>query len=284
MATPKNMFVCSPIPTCTSNTTTLISTDNDQILMKINELSEQLKSQSIRPVPPSEPVDTATEVDRPPSYPCPPCSTNTLCAGLNCSDCIQKSFASHEKSQYWSARNGSITPRQLLKTTSNKHWFDCNSCSHSFEAKINSIVSGKWCPHCTTKTEQKLYTTLLPLYPNVVRQFKQEWCKHVRQLPFDFCLPDDKIIIELDGAQHFRQVRNWSPPQEIFDNDKFKETCANENNYSTIRLLQEDVWGDIYNWKKELCDAIEEIKRGDDVTNIYLCKKQEYACLRTWVI
>ena len=33
---------------------------------------------------------------------------------------------------------------------------------------------------------------------------------------------------------------------------------------------------DSYDWCKELCDAIEEIKRGDDVVNIYLCKNGEY--------
>jgi hypothetical protein len=33
---------------------------------------------------------------------------------------------------------------------------------------------------------------------------------------------------------------------------------------------------DKYDWCKELCDAIEEIKQSDDVVNIYLCKNGEY--------
>jgi hypothetical protein len=43
-----------------------------------------------------------------------------------------------------------------------------------------------------------------------------------------------------------------------------------------IRILQQDVWGDKYDWIKELCDAIEEIKSSDIVRNIYLCKNDEY--------
>ena len=51
---------------------------------------------------------------------------------------------------------------------------------------------------------------------------------------------------------------------------------GNENGYSVIRLLQEDVFYDAYDWVKELCETIEEIKNGDEVANVYLCKNGEY--------
>jgi very-short-patch-repair endonuclease len=114
------------------------------------------------------------------------------------------------------------------------------------------------------------------LYPSLLRQYKQEWCKKRRHLPFDFCIPEYKIIIELDGPQHFLQVSNWSSPEEQFDNDKYKEECANDNNYSVIRLVQEDVLSDKYDWLKDLCGAIEELNNGDEIANVYLCKNGEY--------
>jgi very-short-patch-repair endonuclease len=129
---------------------------------------------------------------------------------------------------------------------------------------------------CKNKTEIKLYEHLLQKYPTLITQFKQEWCKNIRHLPFDFCIPENKIIIELDGRQHFQQVSNWPSPEEQFENDKYKEKCANDNNYSVIRLIQEDVIDDSYDWVKELCDAIEEIKNGDEIVNVYLCKNGEY--------
>lgn len=132
------------------------------------------------------------------------------------------------------------------------------------------------CPYCVNKTETKLYEKLLPLYPTLIIQYKQEWCKKLKHLPFDFCIPEYKIIIELDGPQHFQQISNWSSPEEQFENDKYKEKCANDNEYSVIRILQEDVFYDTYDWCKELCETIEEIKNGDEIANVYLCKNNEY--------
>ena len=114
------------------------------------------------------------------------------------------------------------------------------------------------------------------IYPPLITQFKEDWCKRINHLPYDFCIPEYKIIIELDGAQHFRQVSNWSSPEEQFENDKYKEECANQNGYSVIRLLQEDVYNDTYDWVKELCEAIEQIKSSEGITNIYLSKNGEY--------
>jgi very-short-patch-repair endonuclease len=84
------------------------------------------------------------------------------------------------------------------------------------------------------------------------------------------------IIIELDGAQHFRQVLNWSSPEEQLENDIYKQNCANENGYSVIRLLQEDVLYDRYDWFNDLCQAVNDIIENGSVMNNYLCKNNEY--------
>jgi very-short-patch-repair endonuclease/ribosomal protein L36 len=145
-----------------------------------------------------------------------------------------------------------------------------------FEQTPGSHLHGCGCPFCINKTETKLYETMKQKFPNLISQFKKEWCKKIQYLPFDFCIPEVKIIIELDGPQHFRNVWCWSLPEEQFENDKFKEECANNNGYSVIRLLQEDVMNDTYDWVKELCDAIEQIKSSNEITNIYLSKNNEY--------
>ena len=210
---------------------------------------------------------------------CPYCSNPPLklCDDINCSNCYNNSFASHEKAKFWSNTN-KILPRNIFKHTASKYLFNCNKCKKEFPKTISSITGGKngWCPHCVNKSEGKLFTQLQTVYSSLIIQFKQEWCKRITYLPFDFCIPEYKIIIELDGIQHFKQVSNWSSPEEQFDNDKYKEKCANDNEYSIIRLLQEDVYYDKYDWFKELCDAIEDIKNGDEIANIYLCKNNEY--------
>jgi hypothetical protein len=52
--------------------------------------------------------------------------------------------------------------------------------------------------------------------------------------------------------------------------------CANSKNFSVIRILQEDVFYDTYDWITELVDSIEKIKIDNTVQNIYMCKNNEY--------
>jgi hypothetical protein len=52
--------------------------------------------------------------------------------------------------------------------------------------------------------------------------------------------------------------------------------CANQNKYSIIRLLQEDVYHDKYDWLTELKSNIEKIVIEKKVQNIFMCKNNEY--------
>ncbi|MFN3135355.1 MAG: DUF559 domain-containing protein, partial [Candidatus Kryptonium sp.] len=56
-------------------------------------------------------------------------------------------------------------------------------------------------------------------------QAKFEWCcnpKTGRILPFDFCIEEKKVIIEVDGPQHFEQISNWTSPEKQKDRDFYK--------------------------------------------------------------
>ena len=85
-------------------------------------------------------------------------------------------------------------------------------------------------------------------YPTLKKQYKVEWCKNKNCLPFDFVIEELKIIIEIDGPQHFVQVAKWTSPEIQKEKDKFKINCANENGFSVIRLLQIDILKDNFDW------------------------------------
>jgi very-short-patch-repair endonuclease len=212
---------------------------------------------------------------------CPYCANQKLCKKDDCQLCFNKSFASNEKSKFWSNKNGDIIPRQIFKYSNNKYWFNCNICSKLFYSTLNGIVGqNRWCPYCVNKTEQKLYNKLSDIFPKIKHQFKAKWCKNLNTnhyLPFDFVLIEDKIIIELDGPQHFIQVSNWKNPEEQFKNDKYKENCANNNGFSTIRIIQTDVFYDKFDWFTEINNIIEKIKKDKIIQNIYICKNDEYS-------
>jgi very-short-patch-repair endonuclease len=79
---------------------------------------------------------------------CHYCSNKILCQIENCKICINKSFASHDKSKYWSQKNGNITPRDVFLKSDKKYWFKCNDCNHELYLKLSSISKGNWCSYC----------------------------------------------------------------------------------------------------------------------------------------
>jgi very-short-patch-repair endonuclease len=198
-----------------------------------------------------------------------------LCINDNCVDCYNKSFASHKKAIFWSEKN-KFKPRQVFLGSNKKCIFNCNECNNDYTAILYSITKNNcWCSCKKNKTEDILFQKLKNIY-NITRQYKVEWCKNKSYLPFDFCLEKYKIIIELDGRQHFVQVENWDSPEKTQQNDKYKMNCAYTNGFSVIRILQDDIFNDKYDWANQLVLNIEKIILEDKVQNIYMCKNNEY--------
>jgi very-short-patch-repair endonuclease len=208
-------------------------------------------------------------------YWCGYCGRKKLCDKQYCKFCFALSFASSDKAKYWSDKN-EVKPRDVFKSTPNKYFFNCKK-GHHFDQSLSNITSGKWCRYCINKTEQKVYEKLITYFPTLEQQFKVEWCKNKTYLPFDFVIELYNIIIELDGPQHFIQISNWSSPEEQHNNDKYKMECANKNGYSVIRLTQEDVFYDTYDWLSELVTNINWIIESKNKLNIFMGLNDEYS-------
>jgi very-short-patch-repair endonuclease len=52
--------------------------------------------------------------------------------------------------------------------------------------------------------------------------------------------------------------------------------CANKNGFSIIRIIQEDIYKNKYDWLNDICENIENITNNNRVQNIYMCKNNEY--------
>lgn len=179
-----------------------------------------------------------------------------LCESDKCDKCFNKSFASHEKVKNWDPDN-ILSPRQVFKYSSKTYKYICDY-GHKFSMAPNTVCSGKLCGRCLYKTEEKLFKWLCEFF-DVQRQVIFEWCKNQKTNKyyiFDFCIETLKIIIELDGLQHFEQVANWKSPEYTLYNDIFKMKHAKINGYTIIRLLQDDVLNDKIDWKETLKRAI----------------------------
>ena len=144
------------------------------------------------------------------------------------------------------------------------------------------ILAGQGCPYCKNKTEGKLKIWLEFQYNNiytVTGQFKVEWCKNPKTnkyLPFDFCIEELKLIISLDGRQHYEYNERFHKDMSLegaIDRDIEKMSNAIGNEYSIIRIPQEYVWKDSYNWKELLKS---NIKKYDKPSVIFLDFNNEY--------
>lgn len=213
---------------------------------------------------------------------CAYCYGSKLCDDDECDFCFEKSFASYidilaKKKIYWSEKN-LLKPRQLRKFSNKKFCFECKNGKiiHVFNAILCDISAGNGCSQCCNKTESYLYDTLKDTYPDLILQFKKKWCKKKFQLPFDFCLLKYKIIIELDGRQHFQQVSNWDSPIKAHENDLFKMKCANDNEFRVIRLLQSDVYFNKNDWLNKLKNEIKILSKTKEIKNIFICGNNEY--------
>lgn len=213
-------------------------------------------------------------------YWCPFCSNNNLCSA-ECQTCFVKSFASHPKSKFWhKSLNGDVVPRNVFKNSNKKFWFTCDDCGLDFSSNLVNITTGNnWCFAHKNKTEKVVLQFLLDTFKDVIYQPKYDWCRSPQTnylLAFDFCIHKHKVIVELDGPQHFRQVGNWLSPEVRQSLDIYKMKCALKHGYSVVRLLQEDVKFNKLDWQNELMEAINSSK---PITYIY--KFNEYDIYQT---
>ena len=191
---------------------------------------------------------------------CSYCSAKKICCDKDCTHCYNKSFASYKgittkgKLKIDCLIN-EINLRDIAKHSGKKYYFNCDICDNNFEKRIIKITSNNsWCPYCKNKTEGKFKYWFETKYSEYILKYqaKYNWCKNIdtnKHLFFDFVIEDLKLIIEIDGEQHFRQVSNWSTPDERFEFDKYKMEEAMRNDYSIVRILQEDIYYDKNEWE-----------------------------------
>lgn len=211
---------------------------------------------------------------------CPFCGLRSLCDNSKtCDICYKRSFATHPKSVYWHKDND-IEPWQVSLHSEKKYKFNCDKKDHVFSMRIHHVTNGRWCSLCVYKTESKFFDFIQSINQNVIRQATFEWCKNSKTdkyFSFDFCIEKLKLIIEIDGDQHFQQVSNWLDVDKQHLRDIFKMKCALDNGYSIIRIYQPDILYDTFDWKSAVKNAIEDIENhfNRDIVTWFISKDKD---------
>ena len=157
------------------------------------------------------------------------------------------SFGYHnfDKVQSWHPDND-ISPFKVAPNSGKKYKFICPDCGHVWEAHLNNISNGKWCPQCSASKGEKEISKWLRLNNiNFISQKEFDGLLGVRggNLSYDFYLPDCNLLIEYQGKQHERYIRGFHENKNDFkrqqEHDKRKREYAKGNN---IELLEIWYW------------------------------------------
>lgn len=146
---------------------------------------------------------------------------------------------------------GSVFGRLTVKADSGKRdnkggiiW-ECEcSCGNTSYVSTSNLTrpseSTISCGCAKSKGEEKIIATLIQAQIPFITQKRFETCifpETNRQLVFDFYLPEQNILIEYDGEQHFHEVCNDRYGyQGIVARDNFKNLWCKENNILLIRI------------------------------------------------
>ena len=184
----------------------------------------------------------------------------------------------------WSDKN-KFSPYDISKDSSTKIWLKCSQNKHNDYLQYirNTIRSDCDCPKCVEErsvSKAELFVTqyLENMGYNVLHEYN---CNIVainpktgRKMPYDNEISDLKLIIEVNGLQHYQvkstyniwnsKVGNISPEESLRRQqyrDEIKKQFAINNGYSYMAIPYWRIYDDSF--KKLIDEKILDIKQGN---------------------
>ena len=112
----------------------------------------------------------------------------------------------------------------------------CAKCGKVYKQAPSCHLQGQGCPYCSQSHGEKFIQNYLDKH-NIpyITQKKFPDCVYKNELPFDFCLPKQKILIEYQGLQHFEWGNLYNRTKKDLQKrkmiDRIKKDYAINNDY-----------------------------------------------------
>lgn len=115
-------------------------------------------------------------------------------------------------------------------------------CGNEKTLQFNYFTRGEGCRHCKVSGGEE---TIMYALDNLGVDYEHEKSfddlvsKKGSKLRYDFFLPDNNVIIEYDGRQHYEHVDTWIPEKDYnryIENDGIKDNYALDNNITLLRI------------------------------------------------
>ena len=218
------------------------------------------------------------------------CNGKCYCPTLRCNECKEEVTTTSVESlhgghnvgctcnsshaKHWRNRRSEIVTigkeRGFEVVTTEEMWMEkcsgvyycptlrCDECKREVTStSVGSLHGGHgigcW---CKTKTERKLGEWLRTRFPDatVTAQYHGPG---LTRFDFHITFSDDfEVLVELDGPQHFWAAAKYYTIEGC-ERDVQKEIWAATKGLCVVRVLQEDVWEDRYDWQGFLLDRFQ---------------------------
>ncbi len=119
---------------------------------------------------------------------------------------------------------------------------ECFECGKSFLTSLHNYTqhNGQICSDCRSAESVGEKRIRIYLEKHKIKFVFQKWfsdCRDTNPLPFDFYLPNDNIIIEFDGRQHFGETNYFTYSFETTKyHDEIKNNYCKANGIYLIRI------------------------------------------------
>lgn len=143
---------------------------------------------------------------------------------------VQKARNIHGQDKYRYFRDTYTTGKKRMKILCLEHGTE-------FWQSPDAHMAGKTaCTFCQriSKSERAIYDWLEKHHLHFVYQQCFRSCRDQRPLPFDFFLPNQRLLIEYDGEHHFKEF--YSSVKEVQRRDAIKTQWAEKNGYRLARI------------------------------------------------
>lgn len=115
-----------------------------------------------------------------------------------------------------------------------------NKCGHIYRIKPSIFMQGVRCPQCTNYIGEQIISSLLNSYKlSYFHAHGFEDLKDKHKLHYDFYIPNQNILIEYQGKQHYESIDIFGGRDQLKlqqRHDQMKREYAKEHNYNLIEI------------------------------------------------
>lgn len=172
---------------------------------------------------------------------------NSFLNGRGCPECgkkrsnsVRSSNNSIFKEKIRLKYGNEYTPLEEYKNNSTNIMVKHNTCGNSWSVRPANLLWGFGCPRCKQSKGEKLveqYLVKNNIKFSTQKKFKD--LKGIRNLSFDFYLPDDKILIEYQGQQHYFPVDIFGGEEQFkkqLEYDNKKREYSKTKGYTLVEI------------------------------------------------